>query len=51
VESQPGKGATFLIALPLAPEALSGTDDEDEDALDAASETSEQASGPDDASA
>jgi two-component system, OmpR family, sensor kinase len=27
VESRPGKGATFCIALPLAPEAVAGADD------------------------
>ncbi len=31
VKSQPGEGATFCIALPLAPEAVLGADDHDEE--------------------
>ena len=31
VESRPGKGATFCIALPLAPEAVAGADDDIEE--------------------
>jgi two-component system OmpR family sensor kinase len=46
VESQEGKGATFLIALPLAPEALSAADDEDDvDQQDTSEECAEQNDG------
>jgi two-component system, OmpR family, sensor kinase len=41
VDSQPGKGATFLIALPLAPEAVDGADDEDEAAQDGESDSAD----------
>jgi two-component system, OmpR family, sensor kinase len=34
VESQPGKGATFCIALPLAPEAVLGAEDDHEEEPD-----------------
>jgi two-component system, OmpR family, sensor kinase len=46
VRSRPGQGATFCIALPLAPEAAQDSDDEDHDA-DGAVEPDPDASGPD----
>ncbi len=47
VESQPGQGATFLIALPLAPEALHDADDEDlQDAVPDVAESQEASHAP-----
>jgi len=42
VRTSPGRGATFRIALPLAPEALGGTVADDDPDAD---ETGEQAGG------
>ena len=39
VKSQPGEGATFCIALPLAPEAVLGADDDHDEEPDAGGAT------------
>jgi hypothetical protein len=46
VRTAPGKGATFRIALPLAPEAQGGAAADDDPDLDEAVEALDQGSGP-----
>jgi two-component system OmpR family sensor kinase len=49
VRSQPGKGATFSIALPLAPEAVEEASDHHDDSTDEATEDSGLDQAPDQA--
>jgi len=46
VRTAPGKGATFRIALPLAPEARGGAAADDDPDLDEAVEAPDPGSGP-----
>ena len=46
VRTAPGKGATFRIALPLAPEARGGATADDDPDLDEAGEAPDPGSGP-----
>jgi hypothetical protein len=46
VRTAPGKGATFRIALPLAPEARGGAAADDDPDLDEAVETPDPGLGP-----